>query len=380
MLNPFVNPLPEYLKAEEPTFFPQAHASVQSYYDRYIQLERKFADYPAEMGAMKADIVEWREKVRQAIADAMSITDEVERAGKINEILADDSIIFLNIHGPQHTQKVQEKALEILRCFTDSYPTPYEVFFLLSSIVVHDVGNLYGRSGHEKKIASMLEKATQNIIADSLERRTIARIAGVHGGKINNSKDTISQLQQKATVNGFEIREQALAAVLRFADELADDATRANYPAMDAGILGNASEVYHVYSSKLHTVKLKENEAIDNTWDVMLRFEIDEETAKKQFQRKGDKVYLLDEIYDRTIKMENERRYCTRYLRPFCAIERIDVEIIIEHEDSVFDQERVQYTLEEKGYPDRPCEKIQEVDANILSGEQMAEKLERRAE
>lgn len=376
MTNPFTAPLPEYLKVDDPLFFPQAHASKQSYYDRYIQLEKKFADYPVEMGAMKADIDEWRGDLGKALKDAMLITDEVERAKKIDEILTDDNIIFLNIHGPQHTQKVQEKALEILQCFSDAYPTPYETFFLLSSIVVHDVGNLYGRSGHEKKIASMLENATQNIIADSLERRTIARIAGVHGGKINNNKDTISRLQQKAMINGIEVREQALAAVLRFADELADDSTRANYPALDAGILGNASEVYHVYSSKLHTVKLKKNETVDNTWDVILKFEIDEETAKKQFQKKGNKVYLLDEIYERTIKMENERRYCGRYLRPFCSIERIDVEIIIEYEDNVLDNEKVQYTLEEKGYPDRPYQTIKEVDANILSGEQMAEKLE----
>lgn len=378
MTNPFDSPLSDYLKVDSSSFFPQVNASALSYYDRYNQLEKKFADYPVEMGAMKADIDEWRETVRHQIEDAMKIADEAERRQKINEILEDDSIIFLNIHGPLHTQKVQEKALEILQCFTDAYPTPYEVFFLLSSIVVHDVGNLYGRAGHEKKILPMLEKTTQNIIADSLERRTIARIAGVHGGKINNSKDTISRLQYKAPVNGFDIREQALAAVLRFADELADDSTRANYSAMEAGILGNASEVYHVYSSKLHTVKLRKNEAVDNMWDVVLRFEIDEQTAKKQFQRKGDKVYLLDEIYDRTLKMENERRYCSRYLRPFCTIERIDVEIIIEHEDSVFDRERIQYTLEEKGYPDRPFQKIQEVDENILSGKQMAEKLERR--
>lgn len=63
----------------------------------------------------------------------------------------------------------------------------------------------------------------------------------MHGGKIKGSSDTISVLNKTNTVNGFEIKEQLLAAILRFADELADDATRADYDALDNGIIGPAS-------------------------------------------------------------------------------------------------------------------------------------------
>lgn len=94
----------------------------------------------------------------------------------------------------------------------------------MCAIVVHDAGNIYGRAGHEKKLAEILNNQCDNIIPDAIERRVISRIAGVHGGKIKGSSDTISVLNKTNTVNGFEIKEQLLAAILRFADELADDA------------------------------------------------------------------------------------------------------------------------------------------------------------
>jgi hypothetical protein len=86
------------------------------------------------------------------------------------------------------------------------------------------------------------------------------------------------------------------------------------------------------------------------------------------------KRYLVDEIYARTIKMERERRYCIRYLRPYCSLERIVVEIVITKD--VFDEERISYTLEEKGYPVAPFSSIKDVSTDILSGEELVAKLE----
>lgn len=354
---------------------PDANAD-KSYYERYKELNKRFSDYPVEMGAMKSAIEEWKEKLGETLLNINEIGDETERTAKIQEMLSEDAISFLNKHGTDHIDKVKEKALAILKCFSHSTPECYETFLLLCSISVHDVGNLFGRANHEKQISGMLDSACANIIDDTVERRMIARIAGVHGGKINNNRDTLSFLQNNTVINNFRVREQLLAAVLRFADELADDTTRANYPALAAGILGDASEIYHVYSSKLHTVKLQQN-PVTMAWEVFLAFEIDEATAKKQFNKIGKKVYLLDEIYERTMKMERERRYCIRYLRPYCSIERINVEITIEHAENVFEQEKINYTLEEKGYPELSLKSIKDLDGTILTGQEMAAKLER---
>lgn len=363
----------DVLKDAPSNELPSAN-NIKTYYDRYIELNRKFSEYPVEMGAMKSAIEQWKDHLSNELQRVCKIDNETERNENLHKLLDEDTILFLNKHDSSHISKVKEKALDLLKCFTHSTPGCYETFLLLCAITVHDIGNLLGRTNHEKRIKDMLKSACVNIIDDSIEIVSISRIAGVHGGRIRNNKDTLSFLQNRTMVNNLEIREQLLAAVLRFADELADDATRANYPAIESGILGPASEIYHIYSSKLHTVKLQQN-PVTGAWEVLLLFDIDEETAKKQFQKIGKKIYLLDEIYEKTIKMEKERRYCMRYLRPYCSIEKINVEITVEHADNVFEQDKIKYTLEEKGYPSDPFNSIKDVDSSIITGEEMAAKL-----
>ena len=66
---------------------------------------------------------------------------------------------------------------------------------------------------------------------DNIEKRTICDIAMAHGGKVlslsgglptKDTKDTIGHMSHDRNV-------KKLAAILRFADELADDRTRTNY-------------------------------------------------------------------------------------------------------------------------------------------------------
>lgn len=376
--NPFIteSSLPDYIEKGKPEDYPPAHEK-KKYIERFLELEKRFSNFPVEMGAMKNEIDKWKDRIKKQLEDVDIISDESERSHKIDEIFTEDCAIFLNKHGPEHISKVKEKALDILKCFNQGWPSFYEIFFLLCSISVHDVGNLFGRANHEKRIAGMIDAACNNIIDDSVERRVISQIAGVHGGSINGDKDTISLLKENDTINNFKIREQMLASVLRFADELADDSTRANYPALELGILGEASEIYHIYSSKLHTVKLQQN-PVTHAWDVVLKFEFDEETAQKQFKKGSKSVYLLDEIYERTIKMEQERIYCMRFLRIYCSIESINVEITIDNNENVFEQETIKYTLHEKGYPNSQYNTIKEINKEMLTGQEMAKKLRKQ--
>ena len=62
---------------------------------------------------------------------------------------------------------------------------------------------------------------------DMVEKKAILDIAKAHGGKVNGDKDTISKLHDKGLILGNDIRYQKIAAILRFADELADDSQRA---------------------------------------------------------------------------------------------------------------------------------------------------------
>lgn len=366
------NSLDELLDKEGIHEYPDTFGR-KSHIERYKGLAEKFAHFPVEMGAMKDSIDKWREEFKEKLKEINENPDKEEREREINQFLEDDPVVFLNRHDDSHIKKVKDRALELIKCLDKITFSCYEIYFLLCAIVVHDIGNIYGRIGHEKKIADILDNQCSEIIPDAIERRVISRIAGVHGGQIQGNADTISVLRETDIVNGIKIKEQLLAAILRFADELADDFTRANYDALDSDIIGGASKIYHVYSEKLHTVELQKNE-FTNSYKVYLSYQFDSNVAKTLYEKAGQKRYLLDEIYSRTIKMERERRYCIRYLRPYCSLERISVEIVITKD--TFDEERISYTLEEKGYPEIPFNSIKDVRDDILSGEELVAKLE----
>lgn len=361
----------EVLKNAPSTAFP--NFGSKSYFEKYIELDKHFAEYPVEMGAMKSEIEKSISEMMHQLKTIMLIKDEKERVNKTEELFKKiDPVIFLNKHGPEHTAKVCDRAFDILKCFSHDNLNYYELFFLLCSISVHDVGNMYGRHGHEKQIKSMVEAGCKDLL-DNVELQRVSQIAGVHGGKINDAPDTISHVKVIEKIHNIAIREQLISAVLRFADELADDYTRANYSALKAGTLG-ASEMFHVYSSKLHTVSIDQN-PITSAWEISLGYEFDDITAQKKFQKIHQEDYLLNEIYKRTVKMEQERRYCMRYMRPFCSIDRINVEIVIDDSQNSFVQYPIKYTLEEKGYPIVTVDDIKKDNTMILSGEEMANKL-----
>ena len=245
------------------------------------------------------------------------------------KVFENDPIIYLNKHGESHIMDVQGRALRLLEHFRDCKMSFYELYILMCAIVVHDIGNIHGREGHEEDIEKILsQEKNHHLIPDTNERRTICRIARTHGGAYNGSKDTISALKEIAPLNGFMIRERLLAAILRFSDELADDYTRADSTAMENGLVEGASRIYHQYSKSLHTV----------------------------------------EIYDRTIKMERERRYCMRFMHRYIPIDKIHVNVEINDSENSLKSYTVKYVLEERGYPPVIYKTKEDIGQELKSG------------
>lgn len=296
---------------------------------------------------------------------------DLEKAYVENRI-NDEQITYLNKHDQEHVATVVEKASELLtesKCAI----TPYECYLLLMAIQFHDTGNVFGRENHEKKCWDIMREIGDQIGQDQAEKRAIIKIAAVHGGNVNGDKDTISNGLEKKTdlMDQKDVRMTFLAAILRFADELADDRTRANQYLLKEDRLPRESKIHHLYSSCLHTVIIKH-------YEVNLVFEFEKEEAREKYQKKGDEIFLLDEIYARTLKMHRERIYCMRFLRPYVEIERINVKISIFDDENVFDEPtKISYYLEEKGYPEYPNECISNLCPHLASftGQKICDKL-----
>jgi hypothetical protein len=317
-----------------------------SYPDKYENVKRELIKIhnSVEKGAMASELEKY-------IQEKSSVDDSEFRQG------LESALVYLNNHGKDHVDKVIEKASEILRHFpSDKGLTPYEMFVLLCAIQIHDTGNVFGRKKHEQVISTIFDNECSKIIPNNFERKGIARIAMVHGGEIFGDKDTIKILSSATNYyNSFNVRERLLAALLRFADELADDISRADRFGIEAEKIPDHSKIFHYYSQSLHTVAIVGNSQ-NNELCLELIYDFDSAIAKKKFIRENNEKYLIDEIYDRTIKMEKERRYCMRYLRPYFYLSSIKVNIKITDAKYALISKDISYILEEEGYPDTEIE------------------------
>ena len=313
-------------------------------------------DYVAQFTALTARMQDILKEVGSAaaLAEARKLMAE----GKTDP----QDIIYLTNHGPEHVKQVVLRASDMLRD-SGCQLSPYEGYILLMAILFHDVGNIFGRKKHEEKAWEIMNTLGPLAGTDKLEKRTVIRIAQVHGGTFDGSKDTINCLQERDDVLGKPVRKRLLAAILRFADELADDYSRASRYLLESNQIPNASQICHRYSNSLKSVRVVEGE-------VRLRFDFDEEEATQQYTKNGRPTFLIDEINERALKMHRERMYCMRFMRPHIGreISLISVDITIyahvmdlegkddNHRSPLLTPERVKYALAERGYPECPEE------------------------
>ena len=218
---------------------------------------------------------------------------------------------FLTDHGPEHVTRVVERAGDLLADPIGTYPqlTPYETYLLLMAIQFHDVGNLYGRDAHEEKVGEIMERMGSLVGDEMVEKAAIKKIARAHGGTVNGSRDTIVHLPHQDLILHHPVHYRALAAILRFADELSDDYRRAARLLEALDVIPEKSLMHHRYSESLHSVGVDAHEHL-----IILKYWVTKDKADPTCID-GETVYLLDEIYRRTVKMHHEREYCMRFTR-----------------------------------------------------------------
>ncbi len=298
--------------------------------------------------------------LKQYIDEIRTSQEPVDAETIINNI----PVIYLNNHGHGHVERVMDRVSALLSVM-DVELSAYELFVLLCAIQLHDVGNIFGREGHEKTLQKISYEKCTPYIKDTPERKLIEIIAATHGGNYNGNKDTISLLQQEQIVKEQTVRCRLLASLLRFADEIADDLTRADLEGIKMGTIPKESLLFHYYSLALHTVRI-EKDSVNGRVFLNLIFDYDSDIAIKKFDKFGKEVYLLDEIYERTKKVELERRYCTRFMRPYIDLDKIKVCINISDSEDMFNVKRINYDLFESGYPNSDC-----VIESTLTGEEL---------
>lgn len=293
-------------------------------------------------------------------------------------VLLQDGLL-LTKHGKVHVDTVVRRASELVIDNAEPnspFLTPYEVFLLLMAIYFHDVGNVYGRVCHEQAIVDVIDKFKEFLSDETVERRTILEIAKAHSGTVDGTnKDTIGKLPSSDPVLGKPVRKQALAAILRFADELSDDSSRSVKFLRDSDGLPEKSKVYHHYAKALHSVNVQPSEHIVN-----LQYLFHSSDATRTFGKGNGSVYLLDEIYSRTLKMYHECEYCMRFTHGIVRIDTISVKIEVYRDDHALIPaiQPIHYRLSARGYPSHGNQDIHEHVPGLMSGLDLAGSIGRK--
>ena len=308
-------------------------------------------DHPSNHPSFPQQAVDYHRRFQNLDAHLNTSVHPTVNQGAAAAAAAGDG--WLTDHGIQHITTVIRRASDLV--FSDGLPvlTPYEIFLLLTAIHFHDIGNVFGREQHERQITTVMSSMSEALIGtDGFEKRMIRDIAMAHGGYVDangHDKDTISRLSWQTVTGTHDPRVRLLAALLRFADELADDHTRTSRFLIGNELLRN-SEIYHVYADRLKHVIVRSQEH-----SVLLQFELDVHHATRLYQKgPRQQVYLYDEILRRCLKMHLEHIYCSRFMQPYVSITRIDVTIDITTLDYMHVVKTIKFPLIPRGYPDKP--------------------------
>lgn len=293
------------------------------YFEHYVSIKQRIADkYYAVTGAALA-----QKGDRYTKHDISHVDDVIDAAG-----------MMLGFNSESSSPAYKSLA-------------PYEVFVLLVAILLHDAGNAIRRQGHEKKAAEILREVASAAGLSEFEHRIISSIAQSHGGEMDDgNKDTITALMSEPEPNIGKIKIHAwrLAALVRFADELSENHTRADEVAIDNEGTPDVSLLANLYCVVI-------NPKIDFVGkSVHLAFTVDRQLLPRVFKvpdgKDGTKeIMFVDYIAERLEKCERERRYCNRFLAGFASYDRIRAKLVIM--DSHREIDTIAVDLEEVGYP-----------------------------
>jgi len=262
----------------------------------------------------------------------------------------------LTDHGPRHIRHVLENVFKLLK-HDFNYFRPMEHYVLGLGVLFHDVGNLHGRKNHDKRIARFYDHVRSGH-EFAQEKSLVVRVSQAHSGEARNgSRNTLADVPEESQLDGEPVRTREVAAIVRFADELAEGRQRTSNYMLKHGLYTPDSIPFHDYSSATDIAIDKGNKRIAITYQFAITTEKGIEGELSKLQKS------LTFAWERLGKVDLERRYarfhCSRPLEPF---QRISVCLEIQINGEFVEPMRT--TISDEVSLDEPAVSLSERDAS----------------
>jgi hypothetical protein len=247
--------------------------------------------------------------------DYESIRNELIKDNFFKEIKIKEP--FLSDHSERHIMDVQNRAFKLIDNFEEQGLSTTDVYCLALMILFHDVGNIFGRKGHDSipKIAEVYNQYRARPQNYGEERRVITTGASAHSGLSRvGCKDTLKHVK-KDSIKEDEVNLPELAAILRFADELAEGKHRTCSFLSNKGMYEKKSAIFHKYAGITEIRIDRPLGRIVITYTINVSENFSENKAEQK-----EIIDLVHFSFYRAIKLDQERMYTKYYsliLRPF---------------------------------------------------------------
>ena len=236
---------------------------------------------------------------------------------------------YFTDHGERHIQSVIETASQLVvdQKSKSQFLAPMPIFLLLSGIIWHDVGMVLTRSGHAEESAKIAEEVRRLAFPDLMTQSIVSSIVRAHSKAGLNAADQRQDLTLKIGQKSITVFPRALAAIMRFADEVSETCNRISPDLIKK--VPTKSQIYWQYANCIVASKPEPSRE-----RVVVTMRLDIANAINEYSCEDypplEKLALITYIVRRLEKMNNERAYCGREFGPYATrIREIEVRLSI---------------------------------------------------
>jgi hypothetical protein len=230
-------------------------------------------------------------------------------------------------------------------------------------ILFHDVGNLFGREDHHKRIGEVYDWARGSDAVLRREKTLVLRAAAAHTGfAADGSRDTLRAVPDLDHLDRERVRLREIAAILRFADELAEGPQRTSEYRRTHNLIASDSQIYHDYASVTHIRPDRGTERVLLTYEIPVATD----SARSVRARKQNLARLLTFIYERVVKLDQERRYAKFYSTALAPFKTTQVVLNFHCHGQVMNLDLPPIQLDDKVVPGDPTRSIPEMNSQYV--------------
>lgn len=241
---------------------------------------------------------------------------------------------YFTDHGRGHIESVIHCASQLFSNVVRKKDdlSSFDMFLVLSSIIWHDAGMVSKRSGHQELLAHTMKDIRELAFSHPSAFRLVDSIVKSHTGNEGLQIPDQGYKYTFAPGKDYDVYPQALAGVLRFADEISENRTRVSLPLLRSGKVPEENLIFWHYAASISSSTIEPSRK-----RAVINFEIQSDVLFKRFPSKeffdhcdiNRSITLIEYIVCRVEKANNERIYCGRHFARYCDLRELVVRISV---------------------------------------------------